>query len=121
MQIQNQLFNKFLLNRNSLQFLNIEPMIANCTVKFQTIFINEVVVKNLFMLATENNTVINNLQINRSYTNGLLLVLQEKGKKGRVATSSTVRKNIFQRAPHQSHLYITPSSDEPQPHRLWRT
>ncbi|XP_067282771.1 mucin-1 [Pseudorasbora parva] len=51
----------------NIQFRN-GPMIANCTIQFQTIFINNVVVKYLFLRAIDNNTQPNDLALNRQYT-----------------------------------------------------
>ncbi|XP_026096661.1 mucin-1-like [Carassius auratus] len=43
-------------------------VIANCTIQFQTIFINNVVIKYLFLRAIDNKTLVNGLAVNRQYT-----------------------------------------------------
>lgn len=48
-------------------------VVANCTILFQTIFINNVVVKYLFLAATENNFNPNGLEINKDFTKGKYL------------------------------------------------
>ncbi len=45
-------------------------VIANCTIQFQTIFINNVVIKHLFLRAIDNSTQVNGLAVNRQYTAG---------------------------------------------------
>ncbi|XP_067217835.1 mucin-1 [Chanodichthys erythropterus] len=54
---------------SNMQFRG-EPMMANCTIQFQTAFINHVVIKYLFLRAIDNNnkTQINGLALNRQYT-----------------------------------------------------
>ncbi|XP_065150384.1 uncharacterized protein [Paramisgurnus dabryanus] len=44
-------------------------VVANCTISFQTIFINNVVIKYLFLKAIENNFHPNGLVINKDFTN----------------------------------------------------
>ncbi|KAK2887225.1 hypothetical protein Q8A67_015453 [Cirrhinus molitorella] len=51
----------------NIQFSN-GSVIANCTIQFQTIFINHVVIKHLFLRAIDNNTQLNGLAVNRQYT-----------------------------------------------------
>ncbi|XDV34531.1 hypothetical protein PO909_004683, partial [Leuciscus waleckii] len=51
----------------NIQFRS-EPMIANCTIQFQTIFINHVVIKYLFLRAIDNHTQPNGLALNRQFT-----------------------------------------------------
>ncbi|XP_016321680.1 mucin-1, partial [Sinocyclocheilus anshuiensis] len=51
----------------NIQFSN-GSVIANCTLQFQTIFINHVVIKHLFLRAIDNNTQVNGLAVNRQYT-----------------------------------------------------
>ncbi|KAG1947413.1 mucin-1-like [Pimephales promelas] len=51
----------------NIQFRN-EPMIANCTIQFQTLFINHVVIKYLFLRLLDSNTQPNGLALNRQYT-----------------------------------------------------
>ncbi|XP_016360512.1 mucin-1-like [Sinocyclocheilus anshuiensis] len=51
----------------NIQFSN-GSVIANCTIQFQTIFINHVVIKHLFLRAVDNNTQLNGLAVNRQYT-----------------------------------------------------
>ncbi|XP_051992235.1 uncharacterized protein LOC127650686 [Xyrauchen texanus] len=43
-------------------------VIANCTISFKTIFINNIVVKNLFLLAIESNPRPNGLELNKQFT-----------------------------------------------------
>ncbi|XP_043073276.1 mucin-1 [Puntigrus tetrazona] len=50
-----------------IQFSN-GSVIANCTVQFQTIFINHVVIKHLFLRAIDNNPLVNGLAVDRRYT-----------------------------------------------------
>lgn len=45
-------------------------VVANCTILFQTIFINNVVVKYLFLAAIDNNVEPNGLKINKDFTKG---------------------------------------------------
>ncbi|XP_003200649.2 uncharacterized protein si:dkeyp-92c9.4 [Danio rerio] len=53
---------------NSMHFSK-GSVIANCTIQFQTIFINNVVIKHLFLNAIENKTLPNGMIINGQYTN----------------------------------------------------
>ncbi|XP_051519506.1 uncharacterized protein LOC127420921 isoform X2 [Myxocyprinus asiaticus] len=43
-------------------------VIANCTISFKTIFINNIVVKNLFLSAIEKNPQPNGLELNKQFT-----------------------------------------------------
>ncbi|XP_052441140.1 mucin-1 [Carassius gibelio] len=51
----------------NIQFSN-GSVIANCTIQFQTIFINHVMLKHLFLRAIDNKTHVNGLAVNRQYT-----------------------------------------------------
>lgn len=59
-----------------------EPMMANCTIQFQTAFINHVVIKYLFLRAIDNNnkTQLNGLALNRQYTAGKYSLGSDKVK-----------------------------------------
>ncbi|XP_018948643.2 mucin-1-like [Cyprinus carpio] len=54
----------------NIQFSN-GSVIANCTIQFQTIFINHVVIKHLFLRAVDN-TQLNGLEVNRKYTDEIV-------------------------------------------------
>ncbi|KAI7789960.1 putative mucin-1-like [Triplophysa rosa] len=69
-------------------------VVANCTILFQTIFINNVVVKYLFLTAIDNNFHPNGLEINKDFTKGQRTTTAKRGSGTQPAVLPTFLSSV---------------------------